>query len=337
MSSFSIDYLTKTAAAYQCGGYEGEQKRIYSGAVDQISEDGYSSANGSSVVTDRHTSSPTDSGMESDRSPGLSESAEREERDVAEVLADLEKKASRAKSAEADDKPSHSYIALISMAILSTSDQKMLLSDIYQYIMDNFEFYNNEEKPWRNSIRHNLSLNECFIKAGRSDNGKGNYWTIHPACLEDFSKGDFRRRQARRRARKSTKDVSSSIAARSQYGYNGGYVPMTSSHVAYHPYSHPAAMYYPMSSSTQSSIPPPTLYNAQDNYHPANYLSDISASQYSTAQRCFADQTTSTSGQQMSVAAQRLLAEHSTGAALTMQALAQQQAALASSLHFQNW
>ncbi|EDO34609.1 predicted protein, partial [Nematostella vectensis] len=94
-------------------------------------------------------------------------------------------------------KPAHSYIALIAMAILSNSSKKMILGDIYQYISDNFPYYRNKDKSWRNSIRHNLSLNECFIKAGRSENGKGNYWAIHPANLEDFANGDFRRRRAR--------------------------------------------------------------------------------------------------------------------------------------------
>lgn len=41
-----------------------------------------------------------------------------------------------------------------------------------------------------------MSLNDCFIKVGRAPNGKSSYWTIHPANLEDFSKGDFRRKQA---------------------------------------------------------------------------------------------------------------------------------------------
>jgi len=77
-------------------------------------------------------------------------------------------------SGAADEKPPHSYISLISMAILSSPKRKMMLCEIYQYIMNHFEFYNNDEKPWRNSIRHNLSLNECFVKAGRSENGKYN-------------------------------------------------------------------------------------------------------------------------------------------------------------------
>lgn len=94
---------------------------------------------------------------------------------VFQVLLSLEKNAARYKTAadeNADEKPSHSYIALISMAILSVRDKKMLLGDIYQYIKENFNYYNNEEKAWKNSIRHNLSLNECFIKAGRADNGQ---------------------------------------------------------------------------------------------------------------------------------------------------------------------
>ncbi|KYO41182.1 forkhead box Q2 [Alligator mississippiensis] len=103
---------------------------------------------------------------------------------------------------DAVDKPNQSYIALISTAILSSPEKKLLLSDIYQWIMDNYPYFKNKEKSWRNSVRHNLSLNECFIKAGRSDNGKGHFWAIHPANLEDFSKGDYHRRRARRRIRR---------------------------------------------------------------------------------------------------------------------------------------
>ncbi|XP_063811385.1 forkhead box protein D5-C-like [Pseudophryne corroboree] len=100
------------------------------------------------------------------------------------------------------EKPNQSYIALISSAILSTPEKRLQLSDIYQWIMDTYPYYDNQDKSWRNSVRHNLSLNECFIKAGRSDNGKGHYWAVHPANIEAFSRGDYQRRRARRRIRR---------------------------------------------------------------------------------------------------------------------------------------
>ncbi|CAG2198060.1 unnamed protein product [Mytilus edulis] len=138
---------------------------------------------------------------------------------------------------DTNEKPSHSYIALISMAILSKSKKKLLLNDIYQYIMDNFPFYNNKEKAWRNNVRYNLSLNECFMKNGRSDKGKGNYWSIHLACIEDFAKGDFSRRQVRRRVRKSSvKTVNGSLDV-NNVQQKLGYVPMTSSQIGFNPYS----------------------------------------------------------------------------------------------------
>ncbi|XP_074650267.1 uncharacterized protein LOC141905326 [Tubulanus polymorphus] len=108
----------------------------------------------------------------------------------------------RARFIHEEPKPSHSYIGLIAMAILSHKENKLVLSDIYQWILDNYAYFRARGPGWRNSIRHNLSLNDCFIKAGRSANGKGHYWAIHPANIEDFKKGDFRRRRAQRRVRK---------------------------------------------------------------------------------------------------------------------------------------
>lgn len=42
------------------------------------------------------------------------------------------------------DKPAQSYIALISTAILSSPEKKLLLSDIYQWIMDNYPYFKNK-------------------------------------------------------------------------------------------------------------------------------------------------------------------------------------------------
>ncbi|XP_057268165.1 defective pharyngeal development protein 4-like [Pezoporus wallicus] len=100
------------------------------------------------------------------------------------------------------EKPPLSYIALIAKAILSSPTNKLNLAAIYRYIEDNFPFYRNKGQGWRNSVRHNLSLNDCFIKVGRCEDGKGNYWSIHPSNLNDFVHGDFRQhRRSRKRGR----------------------------------------------------------------------------------------------------------------------------------------
>ncbi|KGL80816.1 Forkhead box protein I3, partial [Tinamus guttatus] len=96
------------------------------------------------------------------------------------------------------EKPPLSYIALIAKAILSSPANKLNLAAIYKYIEDNFPFYRSKGQGWRNSIRHNLSLNDCFIKVGRCEDGKGNYWSIHPSNLTAFVHGDFKQHRKSR-------------------------------------------------------------------------------------------------------------------------------------------
>ena len=100
-------------------------------------------------------------------------------------------------------KPAQSYIGLIAQAILSSAHQRLVLSDIYQWIVDNHAYFRSRGPGWRNSVRHNLSLNDCFVKSARCASGKGHYWAIHPANVDDFRRGDFRRRRAQRQVRRA--------------------------------------------------------------------------------------------------------------------------------------
>uniref|UniRef100_A0A3Q3E554 Forkhead box i1 n=1 Tax=Hippocampus comes TaxID=109280 RepID=A0A3Q3E554_HIPCM len=111
-------------------------------------------------------------------------------------------------------RPPYSYSALIAMAIQNAQDKKLTLSQIYQYVAENFPFYKKSKAGWQNSIRHNLSLNDCFKKVARDedDPGKGNYWTLDPNCEKMFDNGNFRRKRKRRSEISTPVDKPDSLA-----------------------------------------------------------------------------------------------------------------------------
>uniref|UniRef100_A0A8C5N3K5 Fork-head domain-containing protein n=1 Tax=Leptobrachium leishanense TaxID=445787 RepID=A0A8C5N3K5_9ANUR len=106
----------------------------------------------------------------------------------------------------AGEKPPYSYVALIALVLEESPGRRLPLCEIYRAIRCRFPYYGRiEAKGWQNSVRHNLSLNDCFIKLPRDPApagpaAKGCLWALDPAFRGMFEQGNYRRRKRVKRA-----------------------------------------------------------------------------------------------------------------------------------------
>ena len=98
------------------------------------------------------------------------------------------------------ERPDESYLSMIARCMLSSPDGCVVMADIYDFILERHPYFRTAKPTWKNSVRHCLSVNDCFVKGRRARKGRGNQWSIHPGCLESFKQGDFTRRLAKREA-----------------------------------------------------------------------------------------------------------------------------------------
>ncbi|KAL0266758.1 UNVERIFIED_CONTAM: hypothetical protein PYX00_009210 [Menopon gallinae] len=80
-----------------------------------------------------------------------------------------------------NSKPPYSFSCLIFMAIEDSHARALPVKEIYSWITDHFPYFIKAPTGWKNSVRHNLSLNKCFRKVDKAPNlGKGSLWIVDP-------------------------------------------------------------------------------------------------------------------------------------------------------------
>ncbi|KAK7867632.1 hypothetical protein R5R35_014825 [Gryllus longicercus] len=90
-----------------------------------------------------------------------------------------------------------SYADLITQAITSAPEKRLTLSQIYEWMVQNVPYFkdkgdSNSSAGWKNSIRHNLSLHNRFMRVQNEGTGKSSWWMINP----DAKPGKSARRRA---------------------------------------------------------------------------------------------------------------------------------------------
>ncbi|KAJ8377585.1 hypothetical protein AAFF_G00256030 [Aldrovandia affinis] len=70
-------------------------------------------------------------------------------------------------------KPIFSYSILIFLALSRSRTGSLPVSEIYSFMTDHFPYFKTAPDGWKNSVRHNLSLNKCFEKVEQRSVGRG--------------------------------------------------------------------------------------------------------------------------------------------------------------------
>ncbi|KAK0526928.1 hypothetical protein OC835_005133 [Tilletia horrida] len=78
-------------------------------------------------------------------------------------------------------KPTQPYPNLIRLTLLTSVTGRLTLSELYEAMAEHFPWFKSQGMSWKNSIRHNLSINSAFLrveKPQRDARDKGSLWFV---------------------------------------------------------------------------------------------------------------------------------------------------------------
>ncbi|XP_055331623.1 forkhead box protein M1-like [Paramacrobiotus metropolitanus] len=81
-------------------------------------------------------------------------------------------------------KPPYSYSAMVTIALKNSKNGRMTVRDIYNFMCKHYPYFRTASAGWKNSVRHNLSLNPGFLKifteSGPAKARTACRWAINP-------------------------------------------------------------------------------------------------------------------------------------------------------------
>ena len=121
-----------------------------------------------------------------------------------------------------DIRPPYALNFLISMCIKNNPNKVVPVAEIYKFIMDMFPFYRQNKETMQSSVRHSLSINDCFVKIPRTaDNpGKGSLWSLHPESDTMVENGSYLRRKKKFKAGNKEKKPSTDLGSQQALSHN---------------------------------------------------------------------------------------------------------------------
>ncbi|KAJ8401838.1 hypothetical protein AAFF_G00378090 [Aldrovandia affinis] len=114
------------------------------------------------------------------------------------VTAELGGATQRKSSSRRNAWGNQSYADLISQAIENSPEKRLTLAQVYDWMVKTVPYFKdkgdcNSSAGWKNSIRHNLSLHNKFLRVHNESTGKSSWWMLNP---EGVKGGKAPRRRA---------------------------------------------------------------------------------------------------------------------------------------------